>query len=559
MASVLGLDLGASSVRAVLLRTTMKKVEVDRYLELAYDDAEGSAIADEHGTAEAGATGPEPEAPAVLPASDEEAPSTLGATPAPGTPSLSTPSADGRPHPAPAGPRSRAIRHVMASLERPPDRVVICLPGVDASLRTLDLPAGAIKRVAEVLPFELEALLPFPADDAIIDHQPLERSPTELRLLACAAPKERVAARVQELTDAGVFPREMAVGAAALDGLATLLPTLSGPEPVLLLDVDAETADLCIVREGLPTLTRTLSEGNANLPRFMSSLRRTLASFRSKDGLSVTRGFILGSAAEDSQVLASVQEVTNLDLALLPLPEAPGGATEAGRARFGRAAALAARTAGRSKRLNLLRDEFAPQHAMGALRRQAPLFAACAVALVLMLAYSLWARYVMLSDEQEALQAQLVAVTESAFGQAARTPRRAAELLEGGGREGDPLPRYGGYDLVHTLSGLIPASITHDTRRLNFELDEDGYGALFEIQGTIATVAERDQIVELLEAHECSWCVGDDAEERQCFREIERGPTTPGPGGQGLNYQLEAKLRCPNAPAAERGRRRRSR
>ena len=38
MANVLGLDLGPASVRAVLLRTTMKKVEVDRYIEAAYEN-----------------------------------------------------------------------------------------------------------------------------------------------------------------------------------------------------------------------------------------------------------------------------------------------------------------------------------------------------------------------------------------------------------------------------------------------------------------------------------------------------------------------------------------
>ena len=387
-----------------------------------------------------------------------------------------------------AGPRIRAMRHILASLDRPPDRVVICLPGEDASLRTLEIPSGAVKRVGEVLPFELEALLPFPVEDAVIDYQPLERRDNELRLLACAAPKERVAALVQEVTDAGVFPREMAVGAAALDGLSTLLPFLS-ESTALLVDVEEQTSDVCVIRDGAPIVTRTLSEGSSNLPRFVSSLRRTLASLRSRQGIGISRAFVLGSSADDPELHAAIEEVTGLPTEPLPLPEAPGAVTDAGR--FGRAAALAARSARREKHLNLLRGDFAPQHAMGALRRQAPLFAACIAAVILMFGYSLWARYVMLTDEREALQAQLEAVTESAFGRPARSPERAAEFLEGGGRDEDPLPRYGGYDLVYAMSSIIPDTITHDTRRLNFELDDDGYGARFEIQGTIGAVAER--------------------------------------------------------------------
>ena len=48
---------------------------------------------------------------------------------------------------------------------------------------------------------------------------------------------------------------------------------------------------------------------------------------------------------------------------------------------------------------------------------------------------------------------------------------------------------------------------------------------------------ERDVIVSQLEAH-------------GCFKEIQRGRTSPGRSAETLNYQLEAKVTCPGDVSA---------
>ncbi len=488
MATVLGLDIGSRSVRGALVRASLRKVEVVRYVEV-----ELGPKTDPQGRADALREG---------------------------------------------------IRQAIAQCGKPPDRVVTRLDGREASLRVLEIPAGAAKRLAEVLPFELESLLPFPPEEAVIDHQPIDQREGQLRVLAAAAPRERVAMRLAELRDAGLEPKELAVGAAALDGLVPLLPMLQQPGPFLLLDIEEDETDLCILENGRCAAVRTLSSGLDDVAsgRLDREIRATITAWRAAGAVQPVECLVMGSAALQDETAPWLASKLGIETRAAPLPLLPGG--EIGVASFGRAAALACRTAGRARRIDMRQGEFAPKRAMGALRQHTRLIAIGAAAVFLSFAFATWARWSLLADENDALSAELARVTEEAFGEETTSPTRVQELLERGPRAQDPLPRFDAYHAVDALSGLIPSEITHDTRRLHIELDEEGHGGRFELQGTVASVAERDQIAQAIESHEC-------------FRDIEKGRTTPGPGNEGLNYQIEAVIRCPGAPEPTEGRSRR--
>src|SRR3954467_10496582 len=113
MASILGIDIGKHSVRAATIRTSLRAFEIDRYFEVP------------------------------ISALDSEAPQ--------------------------IGVVASALRELLAQLPSAPDTVVAAIDGMRGSLRTVSIPAAARKRAAEVLPFELEALLPFPIDEAVVD------------------------------------------------------------------------------------------------------------------------------------------------------------------------------------------------------------------------------------------------------------------------------------------------------------------------------------------------------------------------------------------------------
>ena len=108
-----------------------------------------------------------------------------------------------------------AIAQVLSQSSQPPDRIIAALGGESVSLRLIDLPAGVEKKIAEILPGELGSVLPFDVEDAIVDYQVVGREAGMIQLMAVAAPRQTVAARLRQLQSAGVDPRELAVGAAA--------------------------------------------------------------------------------------------------------------------------------------------------------------------------------------------------------------------------------------------------------------------------------------------------------------------------------------------------------
>ena len=497
MARILGIDLGKASVRGTVVRSTLRSTEVVQYLEQPF-----------------------------------------------------TPAAPGEPNEG----LQTAIRELVGAISPPPDQVIAALDGRDASLRVIELPAGAAKRVGDVLPYELDELVPFEIEDAIIDHQPVDRGDTIMRVLATAVPMTRVGHRLSELKELGLDPSELAVGAAALDGLRHLLPELKGDKTQLLLMIDLDHTEVCILQAGACVFARTLVGGTEELRaggrRLGGDLKRTLASYRASGGSALDEVFVGGEAAlYPDSILPWVSELTGQEAHVLALPDSPG-ADPSVRPRFTTSTALAGRAVSRSRRLDLRQGEFAHTKAMSALRQHTRLIAVCAACILVSFVFSTWARYSVLADERDRLQEQLLEVTDDAFGEGTRSPTQARELLAGGRQSADPLPRFTAYDVLDAVSAAVPPDIKHDTRRLNIEVDDVQREGRFELQGTVASIAERDTIAANFEAHEC-------------FTEINRGPTSPGPRNEGLNYRLEATVHCPGDEpiiADERSsRRRRSR
>jgi len=402
------------------------------------------------------------------------------------------------------------------------------------------------KRVDEVLPFELEALLPFDADETVTTYQPLAEGETEIQVLAAAVPRDTVARHLDRLLSTGVDPKELAVGAAALDGLVPLVPSLGSDRPIAIVDMGADTTDVCFLAGGRCHLARTLTGGvdllrSERRAQLGVRIRQTLAAFQAQDQRAPAALFLSGDGADVPLAADWLEEVSEVETRLLPLPAAPGASDE-DRPRFARALALAGRGAYPGRRIDLRKGEFAYRRATGQLRQHARLIAFCSALVFVAIAFSIGARLHVLSAEGERLETDLATATEEAFGLAVQSPDRARELLEGGVTTEDPMPRFDAFDVLDAISGAIPPEIRHDTRRLEIEIDDEDQDGKFEIQGRVASIAERDAIVAQLDAHEC-------------FGEIDKGATSPGTNNQGLNYRLEVDVRCPGAgpPEGEAG------
>lgn len=498
MATILGLDLDPTMLRGVVLKTAMRKSAITGYIGV-------------------------PLAPS---SSAEEAEEILRA----------------------------AVRQLLASVGQPVDRIVTELSGDEVSIRKVAFPAKVAKKAAELLPNELEGVVPFEPEDSIIDHQPIEASAAEVRLLAAVAPKEKVSAHLARMAALGLEPREVAVGAVALDGLVPLLPQLRTPGPHCLIDIHPEGTDVCVLAGGTCHFARTLSVRIADIDGgrhhlLERELKQTLAAWRMEGGASPSAFYVCGAMAAREGTDRWLTEMLAAPVEVLPLPPA-AGADEASRATFARAAALAGRVLGRGKRLDARQGELAAKQTMTALRQHLPLIASCAAAVLVAFMFSSYARYSVLSARHDQLEDELARVTERYFGTEARTADAAQRLLLNGTDDPDPMPIFDAYDALAAISASIPESITHDVQQLNIDLNDGAESARFTLRGSVRDAASSSAVLAGLQEHRLVQQRGESEVRLVCFRDLQLGSTDR--VGEVYRYRLEGKIHCrPEGDAGE--------
>lgn len=537
MANLLGIEISPDAVRGVLIRTSLRNKQIARFEEVPILPA--SAIA---------------EAPAPAPGLVALDPTIEGA-PAEGAALAAEVAAV-----EPPDPVRVAIDELVRRMGPGRPSIVAALPGEEASVRRIELPAAVAKKIDELLPIEMEALVPFDPDETLLDHQAIGVEGGKLSSLVVAVPKSRVRAHLDQLAEWHADPVELAVGAAALDGLAQIAPALATEGPHVVVHLGARRTDVCVLVRGAAALARTISAGIADVgdaafatagapgsaaERLARELRQTLAAWRMQGGDAPAAVHLSGLGVHDERVGAWIGAVLGITPQLLEVPDTlpvASGADPAMRARFGLALALAARATGRTKRLDLRKGEFVARRTTGLLRRHAALFAACAAALVVSFLFSTYARWSVLDARREMLEAQLAQVTRERLGEETRSPTRARTLLESGGARSDPMPRFSAYDALAAISGAIPEDVTHDVQRLHVDLGDDRSGGHFELAGIVRSIEDRDRIAQALGQVEC-------------FRELELGPLTQAPNDRRL-YRVEADILCPGdePPSSGRGR-----
>jgi hypothetical protein len=168
------------------------------------------------------------------------------------------------------------------------------------------------------------------------------------------------------------------------------------------------------------------------------------------------------------------------------------------------------------------------------LRDYAILSIACGLAVLGSYVFSAWAEYRALAEERDALAGQLEKITEEHFGKATTSAKYANELLEGGAKSNDPLPRFDAFRALAAISAAMPEGVEHDMRKLEVQLDEIGQTGKLEIQGTIPDLNARDQLVAALDANDC-------------INDLAPGKISSVPGADKKNYTLEAVIACPGA------------
>ncbi len=170
-----------------------------------------------------------------------------------------------------------AVRGLIFSLSKAPDKIVVGLRSGQATFRNLQLPTRDKKAILASVGFELEDELPYSMDDAVFDYSLLGQTGQLSHVHVSSTMNRYVQGIVDTWIQAGVDPDVITTEAWAFRGLLNRLITPpmdknSSPEqlaayeePVLLLQLGHNRTTLYVHWKGTPVIAREIKWGGADL------------------------------------------------------------------------------------------------------------------------------------------------------------------------------------------------------------------------------------------------------------------------------------------------------
>ena len=144
------------------------------------------------------------------------------------------------------------------------DSVYTAMPSSQVIFKTLRLPFMTYEKIKMVINYEVEPLLPFELDDAVIDFIITKTLPDEgsSEIIVAAAQKSSIAEHISFFEHAGVSPHKIDVDVFALYGLYTRISayrTMSGG--VAFVDIGSKASRVLFMRDAQLKAVRVLPTG----------------------------------------------------------------------------------------------------------------------------------------------------------------------------------------------------------------------------------------------------------------------------------------------------------
>ncbi len=195
-----------------------------------------------------------------------------------------------------AGIRSPSGREVVASV---PQRSVFT--------HVVRLPFTDPQQVAQTVAYEMEGQIPLDLEEVVVDYHPMQSTPSrpDSTLLAIAIPKEHLKRHLGELQKAGVDPKALEVDGLALFNFSQhYFKDLKGD--VALLDIGASKTSVCIVGEENPCLIRTIWHGGHHLTQAIAQAQNLSL----EQAEQIKRKAVLAEADTDEDGISRILKTT---------------------------------------------------------------------------------------------------------------------------------------------------------------------------------------------------------------------------------------------------------
>jgi general secretion pathway protein L len=486
------------------------------------------------------------------------------------------------PDPAePAAPlrdrQAAAVAALLAERGWAPDQTLVAFPGASASSHLVTLPFTDPRRIEQTVGFEVEGQIPWDLAEAAWDWQRLGERAGRADLLVAVARKEEVAGLLAALGGAGLDPRAVIPAGPALASLATagvlpaagaaapeaegegevvLAPAPAGAEVIL--DLGHERTSLCVVGPagceaartfgfGARELARAAPDGEEAIARALAPLlrevRATLRAWRARVGQRpVTRLHVAGGLADEPRLLAALAAEVEGPVAPLAL-SGPAAAEIRGRDAPALALALAlalrGHLGGRGPRLNLRRGELAYTRDFEHLKGKVARLAAYAALVLLLAVASAGVKAFALARQERALDRALCEAQEQILGRCYDNFEQAEAILRGRGPAGEAaLPRASAVDLLGELSQRAPADVPVRLDRIEITREK------LHLQGTTTAAENVDRLVQALKGS-------------RCFGDARSGGARRRASDGKFEFSVDSALTCLETgvqpPAGERG------
>lgn len=417
-------------------------------------------------------------------------------------------------------------------------------------------------------------------------------SPTEgMRVLSCAMPIEKARAAIHQVEEQGIGARSLIPAPASYMRVAERIAALGEEKhkPVAVIDIGHERTDVCVVIDGRTVYGRTIPRGGkqvtdviANTWRmseaeaenakhtdgFIASsaepatsdawarihevvikeigplsrdIKNTLAACRAKTGAVVHRAELVGGGSRLRGLPAFLAERLRVPVFTLDPSdhEAILGARLASTGVTADTACLAAGVAfeGASGRphFDLRSGALALKADLGFVRKRLPALAAAALIVIAFASFNAYARLYKLRKAEAVLDERLAVETTALFGEslsAKKTLLRVGDEDGEGAASDSPMPRMTAYDLLLDISSRMPPSkeVKIDITQIELKPKRISIKAITGTTDKYDAVEASAEVIKALKG-------------QSCFEEVSRGNISSGPNDT-KNFPVTIKENC---------------
>lgn len=152
-------------------------------------------------------------------------------------------------------PLAEHLQRFISMHNLPTGQIACALPASQVSTRRLEFPFADQRRLAQAIPFEIEAETPFELDEIFIDWNLLSSDRSQAVVAATLTKRSQVGVALAELQQAGCDPHVLEAEGLVL---ANLAPAFGLQGSQLIADIGHEKTTFCTLLDGRPVLARSI-------------------------------------------------------------------------------------------------------------------------------------------------------------------------------------------------------------------------------------------------------------------------------------------------------------